>query len=259
MGVKWVIGCFLWLGCIGQVVWADSDTLGYSDAVSTESSPSKAFNGADPYEAYNRAMFAFNDAFNQTVMTPVARAYTTVVPQPARTGVSNFIQNLGEPLNMANALMQGNVESGLTSLMRFSLNSTLGLAGLIDIGNAAGLSPQDEDFGQTLYVWGVWDQSNYLILPLLGPTTARGVMGMAVDTQYDPTYPHLLDWQTRQRLGLNVVKAVDTYVTVLPLLQEVQQQPDPYIFMRESFFQNRKNKLYNGQPPLPALDDFNFE
>ncbi|MDR9498230.1 MAG: VacJ family lipoprotein [Hydrogenovibrio sp.] len=250
----------IWLSLAwGQAVQASDDILHYADEIRAQQSDAKPFNDRDPYESINRPVYAFNMAFNDAIFQPLGTAYKRYVPTPAQTGVSNVYRNLGEPLNMANAFLQGNVEGGLTSLMRFALNTTLGLFGLLDIGTEAGLKYQDEDFGQTLYVWGFWDEASYLVLPFLGPSTTRGLIGKGVDAAYDPTYPHLLDFSLRERIAMGVGNGFVQYVAIMPLIEELKQQPDPYIFARESYLQNRTDKLYNGNPPLAPLDDFNFD
>lgn len=216
-------------------------------------------NNQDPYEGFNRAMFQFNLHFHNVIGEPVVKAYKTVVPSPARTGVSNFFNNLNEPLNIVNALLQGEVESGLSSFMRFALNSTFGLLGLIDIATPAGLPYQKEDLGQTLAVWGWWPESNFIMLPLVGPYTTRDLLGRVVDSSYNPTYHHMIQTDAYGQLYLFVAESFDDYTKVEMLLTEVKQQPDPYIFMRESYLQYRTNLIYNGSPPAPDLDDFNFE
>ncbi|PLA75332.1 ABC transporter [Hydrogenovibrio sp. SC-1] len=216
-------------------------------------------NNPDPYESFNRAMFQFNLHFHNVIGEPVVKAYKAVVPSPARTGVSNFFNNLNEPLNVINALLQGNIESGLNSFMRFTLNSTFGLLGLIDIATPAGLPYQKEDLGQTLAVWGLWSESNYLMLPLVGPYTTRDLFGRVVDSSYNPSYKNIIQTDAYGQIYLFLGESFDDYTKVEMLLTEVKQQPDPYIFMRESYLQYRTNLIYNGNPPAPDLDDFNFE
>lgn len=218
-----------------------------------------AENNHDPYENFNRAMFQFNLHFHNVIGEPVVKAYKTVVPSPARTGVSNFFNNLNEPLNVMNALLQGNIESGLSSFMRFTLNSTFGLLGFIDIATPAGLPYQKEDLGQTLAVWGLWPESSYLMLPLVGPYTTRDLLGRVVDSSYNPSYKQIIQTDAYGQFYLFVAESFDDYTRVEMLLTEVKQQPDPYIFMRESYLQYRTNLIYNGNPPAPDLDDFNFE
>jgi len=218
-----------------------------------------ATNNQDPYENFNRAMFQFNLHFHNVIGKPLVEGYKTVVPSPARTGVSNFFNNLNEPLNIVNALLQGEIESSLSSFMRFTINSTFGLLGLIDIATPAGLPYQKEDLGQTLAVWGWWTESNYIMLPLVGPYTTRDLLGRVADSSYNPSYNDIIQTDCYGQFYLFVAESFDDYTKVEMLLAEVKQQPDPYIFMRESYLQYRTNLIYNGNPPAPDLDDFNFE
>lgn len=216
-------------------------------------------NANDPYESFNRTMFEFNIGFNNTVGKPVANAYNSVLPQPAQTGISNFFDNLTTPLSAINCFLQGKGEDGFSEIMRFSLNSTFGLFGLIDIAEPAGLKAKNEDLGQTLYHWGVWDQSSYLVLPIVGPYSTRGLFGGVIDTYYDPVYPNIIKTDSEGRIWIYVGDKFIQYTKVVGLIDEVQNQPDPYVFSRESYLQFRTNQIYDGKVPQPALDDFNFE
>lgn len=218
-----------------------------------------AMNTQDPYEDYNRAIYDFNMAFSDTVGEPVANAYNSVLPSPVKTGISNFFNNLKEPINTVNAFFQGNIQGGLTSFMRLSLNTTLGLFGLLDIATPAGLDYQKEDLGQTLYKWGVWSESSFIMMPIIGPYTTRELVGSSIDSFYNPTYPYLIQTDLQGRIILFLGEKFVDYTQIVYLAREVRQQPDPYIFMRESYLQHRLNLIYNGNPPAPNLDDFNFE
>lgn len=215
-------------------------------------------NDKDPYESYNRFMFDFNMAFNDTIGAPVANAYNSVIPSPARKGVSNFFQNLKEPLNIVNSLFQAKPKEALTSLMRLSINSTFGLFGLIDIATPAQLKYQQEDLGQTLYKWGAWDKSSFIMMPILGPYTTRELVGGSVDSVYNPTYPYLIKTDLSGRVGFFIGGKFVDYTKAMKLIPEIKSQPDPYIFMRESYMQYRTNLIYDGHPPQPKLDDFDF-
>jgi len=212
----------------------------------------------DPYEDFNRSMFDFNLAFHDTVGRPMVNVYKEV-PSPLRTGVSNFFDNLGEPLSFTNSFLQGNVEDGLEGFMRFVINSTFGIFGLLDVATEAGLRSKDEDFGQTLQVWGFWQETNYLVLPVLGPTTTRGLVGDRTDALYDPVYNEWTDLDTQQTLRWKAADGFNTYYKVADLVDEMEKQVDPYLFARDSYIQYRNNKVYNGQAPLKPLDDFIFE
>ena len=216
-------------------------------------------NTEDPYEDFNRAMFDFNMRFNDSIGRPVVNAYQGVLPQPARTGISNFFDNLSTPVSAINCFLQGKAEDGFSEIMRFTINSTFGLFGLLDIAEPAGLSAKDEDFGQTLYHWGFWDNSSYLVMPFIGPFTTRELFGSASDSVYDPVYPYMIDTDTQGRVTLYLVNAIDQYSEAMKFIDDLKNQPDPYIFSREAYLQHRTNLIYDGNPPQPSLDDFNFE
>jgi len=134
----------------------------------------------DPTEARNRATLEFNQDLNRSVVYPVAKAYRDGVPEPVRGSVESFANNLGEPLIFANDVLQLRPEAAATTLARFAVNSTFGLGGFVDVASREKLPRQTGDFGQTLYVWGVRD-SEYLVLPIVGPTTTRDLIGSAVE------------------------------------------------------------------------------
>ncbi|HET9572632.1 MAG TPA: VacJ family lipoprotein, partial [Methyloceanibacter sp.] len=135
---------------------------------------------ADPYEKMNRAMFERNQRINHNVIYPVAKAYHDTVPDQVRKSVSNFAGNLGEPMVFANDLLQLRLGAAATTAGRFAMNSTIGVGGLFDVASKEKLQPQTGDFGQTLYVWGM-RKSDYLIVPVIGPTNVRDLIGTTVD------------------------------------------------------------------------------
>lgn len=233
-----------------------SNVLEPNEEAVTKSAP---MSNQDPYESFNRVMFDFNMGFNDTIGKPVANAYNGVIPQPIRTGVSNIFDNLQTPLSAINCFLQGKPEDGLSEIMRFTLNSTFGLFGLLDIAEPAGLSPKQEDLGQTLYHWGLWNESNYLVLPFVGPSTTRSLMGNAIESSYDPVYNNILDIENSERTAIYITSAFVKYTGVVNILEDIKTQPDPYVFSRESYLQYRTNLIFDGKAPQPALDDFNFE
>src|SRR5689334_19303494 len=125
---------------------------------------------ADPYEDFNRQMFAFNDGLDKAVLEPVAKGYRAVTNEPVREGVSNFVSNLGEPVTFANEVLQGKLPQAAGTVGRFLLNTTIGVAGIFNPAQSFGIERTNEDFGQTLGVWGV-ASGPYLVLPFLGSTT----------------------------------------------------------------------------------------
>lgn len=213
----------------------------------------------DPYEHFNRAMFDFNMGFNDTVGMPLANAYNGVLPQPVRTGIDNFFSNLAVPLSAINSFLQGKVEDGFSGVMRFTINTTFGLFGLLDIATPAGLEAKKEDLGQTLYRWGLWNETHYLVLPFVGSYTVRELVGSSVDSTYNPVYPYVIDTDQNGRIMIFMGGKFVDYSKVAGLIAELKNQPDPYVFSRESYIQYRTNLIYDGKAPKANLDDFNFD
>ena len=205
-------------------------------------------NPRDPYEKFNRKMFAFNDTVDRVALKPAASAYKQVLPTFVQTGVSNFFGNLSDLWTGVNNLMQGKGADGLSDLTRFSLNSTFGLAGLLDIGSEAGLPKHNEDFGQTLGAWGV-APGPYLMLPLLGPSTVRDALVVPVDIAADPwAYKHPVGWRN---FG-TAVRAVDQRAAVLDASNLMEEAAlDRYEFIRDGFLQRRLSRITdNGEQKI---------
>ncbi len=138
-------------------------------------------NPDDPLERYNRSMYAFNDALDRAILKPVAKGYEFIMPSFASKGVSNFFSNLDDIVVFANELLQFKINDALATSARFVYNSTFGLLGLIDVAKHMDLPKKNEDFDQTLAVWGV-DSGPFIVLPLFGPQTVRDTAGLTVDT-----------------------------------------------------------------------------
>ena len=145
--------------------------------------PAAATAPADPWEAWNRKVYSFNDTVDNAVVKPVATAYRDVVPQLVRTGVSNFLGNIGDVWSAANHVLQGKVASGLEMGFRVMTNTLIGLGGVLDPATEFGMQRRSEDFGQTLGVWG-FGNGPYVMLPLLGPSTVRDSFGLLADRQF---------------------------------------------------------------------------
>lgn len=139
--------------------------------------PNSGENKADPWETMNRQTYAFNTTVDHYVFRPVAKGYKAVTPKPVRTCVSNMMDNLTEPRNAVNNVLQGKGNGAFVSFMRFIVNSTFGVFGCFDVASMGDLTPHYEDFGQTLGTWGVGN-GPYLVLPLLGPSTVRDTVGL---------------------------------------------------------------------------------
>lgn len=196
----------------------------------------------DPLEGFNRSMYTFNEVVDDYVAEPITSAYKWITPEFMQTGISNFYDNLKEISVVLNDVLQGKFVQGGQDTGRFLLNSTVGLAGLFDVATPMGLEQHDEDFGQTLAVWGV-PTGPYLVVPFLGPTTFRGVPGAAVDTLANPvTY---LPW------GFAAVAALNKRANAQGSLQFIDEAAlDPYVFTRESYLQWREFLATDGNPEI---------
>ena len=200
----------------------------------------------DPYEDFNRGTYGFNETVDDYLLEPISDAYLWVTPGVFQKGVSNFFNNLKGINVVINDLLQGKIVQGGEDTGRFLVNSTLGIGGLFDVATGMGLERHEEDFAQTLAVWGV-PQGPYLIIPFLGPMTARGVPGSVFDTAANPAtyvgYPIQL---------LQMLNARASAEGALSFIDEAAL--DPYIFTRESFLQYRKNLIADGK--IEIEDDF---
>jgi phospholipid-binding lipoprotein MlaA len=215
-------------------------------------------NPRDPYEKFNRQMFAFNDAVDRVALKPAATAYKQVLPTFVQTGVSNFFGNLSDLWTGVNNLMQGKGADGMSDVTRFTLNSTFGILGLLDIASEAGLHKHNEDFGQTLGAWGV-PSGPYLMLPLLGPSTVRDAAAIPLDVKADPwAYKEPVRWRN---VGI-AVRAVDQRAAVLDASNLMEEAAlDRYEFIRDGFLQRRQSRITdNGERDikeikLPSIKD----
>lgn len=204
-------------------------------------------NPDDPLESFNRSMFAFNEGFDQYALKPAAKGYNFIVPSAARKGVSNFFSHVDDIVVFFNQLLQFKLVDATATSARFVFNSTFGVFGLIDVASGMNLPKHNEDFGQTLAVWGVGSGS-YLVLPFLGPSTFRHTSGMAVDwTAFDPAFQS----QTlEQGLTTLTIKYVDLRAGLLGASNVLDSiAPDKYAFMRDAFKLRREFLIYDGNPP----------
>ena len=210
-----------------------------------------AADARDPWEPMNRRIYAFNDVVDTAVVRPVAQAYVRVVPGFARTGVHNFLGNLSDVWSMANSAMQLKGQATAETLMRVSVNTVLGLAGVLDIATEMGLEKRKEDFGQTLGYWGV-PSGPYVVLPILGPSTVRDGLGLPLDFKADPGQS-VGDVATRNTL--TVLRVTDLRASLLKTVDTVKEASlDPYSFVRDAYLQKRENDIYDGNPP----SDFDY-
>lgn len=190
----------------------------------------------DPWESWNRKVFAFNEKLDENVLKPVATAYSEIVPSPVRTGIDNFFGNIGDAWSAVNLLLQGRFKAGVEQGMRFAVNSTLGLAGLLDVATEAGLDKNSQDFGKTLGKWGMGTGA-YIVWPLFGPSSVRDSLAMPVDWQASPAA--LFD-DGRKKVAITSLNIVNTRANFLragEMLEGIAL--DKYTFYRDAYLQRR--------------------
>ncbi|MGB8274372.1 MAG: VacJ family lipoprotein [Alphaproteobacteria bacterium] len=213
-----------------------------------------AYNEAnDPIEPFNRAMFDFNLKADKYVIRPLAEGYVAVVPDRGRKSVRNVLNNLRSPVIFANDVLQLEITRAFTTLARAVFNSTIGIGGLFDVVGDNGLPFHDEDFGQTLAVWGV-GEGFYMVLPIFGPSNPRDAIGMVADRYLDPIEYYFsnndLDWASWTR---TVVDGIDRRAAVLDALDEIQRTSlDFYATVRSLYRQRRIDDINNGERPKGA-------
>jgi phospholipid-binding lipoprotein MlaA len=209
----------------------------------------------DPFEPMNRAVFSFNQAVDTVILEPASQVYG-FVPEPIRFVVYNFVNNLKEPVNFLNNFFQGDIEGAGRTLARFAVNSTMGFAGLGNPADQMGLADTDEDFGQTLGVWGggQGDGGPYLVLPLLGPSNPRDVVGMVVDAMWNPVNYYVREHELETlALGLKALEVVDARYRNAELIDDLERNSLDYYAAVRSFYRQRRSALINdslepGQP-----------
>jgi phospholipid-binding lipoprotein MlaA len=209
-------------------------------------------NPADPLEPMNRAIYKFNDAVDGAVLKPVAIGYKAVVPSPIRTGVSNFFSNLGDVWSMFNHLLQFELGNAGKTAVRLGLNTFLGLGGVIDVATDAGIEVPKADLGQTFGKWGV-PSGPFIMLPLLGPSSARDSVGTIAATYQDPVN-RVSDNATRNTL--TVTRLVDIRTRLLGATAAVDDIAlDRYSFIRDVYLKRRQNQIDPQKPSDKASED----
>lgn len=214
-------------------------------------------NPDDPFESFNRSMFAFNENVDKYAMKPVAKGYDYVMPSFANRAVTNFFSNVEDIVVFFNQLLQFKIAEAVATSARLVYNTTFGLLGLIDVASDMGLPNHEEDFGQTLAVWGV-DSGPYLVLPFIGPRTIRDTAGLAVDWAYfDPIFNRQTLQQTLVTLTIKYVDLRAGLLKASNILDETV--PDKYAFVRDAWLQRRQYLIYDGHPPQEFNEDELFK
>ncbi len=217
----------------------------------------------DPYEKYNRTMFAFNRHVDDLVINPFIEGYRYVAPSPVRTGIRNFLRNIKSPVLFANELLQGDLDGAKNCFLRAAINSTVGIGGLIDLAGYNGIEYEVEDFGQTLAVWGVGD-GPYVVVPFLGPSSLRDYSGYFVDGYADPLRWYLFN---THNVGTYYTKATAEYLdmreSIYDTLKDTEENSfDYYAATRSIYYQSRRAMIYDlgqssgfGAPAIPDYDE----
>ena len=200
----------------------------------------------DPLEPLNRQVFKFNDALDTAIVKPVAIAYRDHTPTPLRQGIGNVFNNLQDSWSVVNNLLQLKTDYAYDSLVRVAINTLLGVGGVVDVASELGIERHTQDFGHTLGVWGV-PPGPYLVLPILGPSSMRDALALSVDWQGDPL-GQLPNEPVRNAVLL--LRGLDTRAGLLKATSMLEEAAlDRYTFARDAFLQNRRNNIFDGNPP----------
>jgi phospholipid-binding lipoprotein MlaA len=247
------------LGCAGAAS-AQALTAPGHPAALTPAQAQSTLHGkggaSDPLEPLNRRVFAFNKVLDRVIIRPAATFWHHAAPRPLRVGISNFLQNLGEPVVMVNDLLQGRPAAAAAAATRFAANSTIGVGGVVDITGMTGLPHHDNGFGLTLGRWGV-SPGPYLYLPVLGPLTVRDGIGLAGDVAASPLTYIRFSHDTQLMTSLGGAAGLETRAKADSDLKSLQaMSTDEYAAMRSFYLQNRQSQVTGGEIDLNSLPDF---
>lgn len=232
-------------------------------ACATSPSTEAAGSVHDPFEGWNRTIFATNNAVDAAVLEPAAKGYRAVTNEPIRQGVSNFLGNLNQPVVFANTILQGKPVAAFETAARFAVNSTIGLGGVLDIASQMEIAEHNEDFGQTLGVWGV-GPGPYLMLPVRGPSNLRDALGGGVDAAFNPLNYSQFEGDTEFRVSTGVIGAVAAREGLIEQIEILREQPEPYVALRRNYTQQREAAIRDGREQedpfkdLPEFDAYDF-
>lgn len=228
------------LGALPVLAVAEESVATPADAVVQESAEQANPYNPDPWESFNRKIYAFNDVADRYFLKPIAKGYQWIAPQFIEDGVHHMFSNIGEIGNILNSLLQAKFKNGAIDTGRFLVNSTIGLLGFFDVASKMGMEPHEEDLGQTLGYWGV-KPGPYLMVPLLGPRTIRDGFGSIGDSFTDPV-GYIEHVPTRNQVY--GVRVVDTRAQLLQ--SEELITGDRYIFIRDAYLQRRQFLVNDG-------------
>lgn len=195
---------------------------------------------SDPFEDLNRDIFIFNEKLDEKLLKPAAIAYRKVIPQFARSGVTNFFNNLEEIDTTINQVLQGEIKYAFNDAGRFVINTTIGLFGLIDVASKMGLERHEEDFGQTLGVWG-FDSGPYIMIPFLGPSNPRDLLSRPISSFLSGTFAMEDDDVKITLVGIDALETRERLLDAETLIIG-----DKYIFVKDAYVQSREYEINNG-------------
>jgi len=239
-----VLSLALICGCIPLLCQAmEADYSWDEDELTAQARP---YDSIDSLEGFNRGMHEFNTVVDGVLLDPLAETYHYVFPRFVRNRVFNFLENIESPVVFANSVLQADSQNSFVTFWRFFFNSTLGVAGLFDIATEFGVPQRNnEDFGQTLGVWGV-GHGSYLVLPIMGPSSLRDTTGRVVDVIINPFTHWLKPWQS---VAVNAARAIDTRDRLDPYIERIYRTSlDPYATFRTLYLQRRNAVLANQRP-----------
>jgi phospholipid-binding lipoprotein MlaA len=239
---------FCAFGLTPILCWAkvDSDQVFESEDEFEEYERENTVEIYDPLEKVNRKIFVFNDYLDRYFIEHVAIFYRDSVPQKARSSIRNFLTNLSSPVSSLNSVLQGKIDNGLATFSSFLINSTVGIGGMFDVAGEKGILYKTEDFGQTLGHYGM-NPGPYLVIPLLGPSSARDASGLVVDGSVNPTGFNLLSIggsknliDGEYRLTLAALGGIDKRESLIDILASIRTESfDPYATIRSAYLQKR--------------------
>lgn len=206
----------------------------------------------DPWEDFNRSVYALNKGVDKAILRPVASTYEQITPKPARTGITNFFTNLGSPWITGQLLLQGRFKDGSEQMGRFLINTVYGVGGIWDVADRNRLPEHETDVGATLARWG-WKESNFVMLPLLGPSSVRDGVGQVTQILVDP-----VDKTLRKRTGpaITALEVVQIRASLLDLDDTIAESYDEYAFIRDGWLQRRQYQLFGEEASLPDYEEF---
>lgn len=209
---------------------------------------SSAGDKLDPWENWNRKVFAFNEGLDEHLLKPVATVYSNVVPQPIRHGVDNFFGNVADVWSAVNNFLQGKGTAGVYDIMRVGTNTVFGLLGVLDVATEVGLEKTREDFGQTLGRWG-FGTGAYIVWPVLGPSSVRDSFGLPVDLAASPAS---LFNDGASRYSLTALQLINNRANLLGASRVLDDIAlDKYTFIRDAYLQRRRSLVFDGNEPPP--------